>query len=576
MDFRARYQQELDHLLLAGKSFSGVHSQARHLAERSGDPDVERLLEGFAFLSAKVKARIDAGTPQLIHSLCELLSPAQLRPIPSCTIVEFSCDPSRGRAKVDIPIHTEVCSEKIQNLQIRFRTTRPLTLLPMTVKNTELKAQGTRRCKLSLSIQGGRVLSDQIAELGYLDLYLHGGAEQASDLYYALASHCQRIEVHGQDKVVELCDPQMQSLGLCLDTPLLPWPTQVWPGQQILAEYFTLPEKFRQLRLSGLQSLAKLSPSQTLTFIFYLDLDANFLAPLADNPVKLHCVPVINLFQCDAEPITQDGLSAPQRIRATGLDLDQFELYDVKSVTRCVFGEDRRDLLPSLFSSFAPPQGAAYVLERRPSDIDQHSDSYLRITDPDLRSGPRRELISMELLCSHRHLASTLRLGQINQFAHPMATHVGLSDIRVPTLSSPAPLQGELQWQLFSFICAARRARPSKAQLCSLLWAYDHQARLQSAQGQANQQLHDGIVDLSTKAFTGLVAGAPTQGRTTTIDLEDRNLSAGQVFGFGQVLHELLSDSTSLHTLHRSRVRLRPSGKTLTWGAGTRAHPRLQ
>lgn len=576
MDFRSRYQRELDHLLLAGKSFARVHSQARHLAERSGDPDVERLLEGFAFLSAKVKARIDAGAPDLIHSLTELLAPAQLRPIPSCTILEFKSDPSRCRASVDIPMHTEICSEDVQGIPIRFRITQNLTLLPMTIEHTRMQDCGAGACIVEFTVQGERSLANQVSELGHLDLYIHGSCEQASDLYYAIVSHCHRIEIHGQNTKIELCSPSMQSLGQRLDTPLFPWPVQAWQGQRILAEYFTLPEKFRQIRISDLGHVTKLAPNQRLTFKLFLDISAKTLGPLTNDPIKLHCVPAINLFECDAEPITQNELSVPQRIRATGHDLDQFELYEVKKVTRSLFGQDRRDELPSLFSHFRPPKGPAYVIERRPSSIDQRSDSYLRIVDPGPHKGAQRELMSMELLCSHRQLASKLRLGQINRFSTPVATHIEVCDLRVPTVSSPAPLHDNLQWQLFSLIGAARCARPSKAQLDRLLQAYNHQARVQSAQGQANQQLHDAIVDVTSRSFTGLVRGVPTRGRESTVELQERNLSVGQAFLFGQVLHELLSDTTALHTLHRSRLRLHPSGKTMTLCARGCAHPRLQ
>lgn len=565
MDFRALYQKELDHLLVAGQSFSKVHSQARHLAQRSGDPDVERLLEGFAFLSAKVRARIDAGVPQIIHSLTELLAPAQLRPIPSCTMLEFTKDPNQGRDAVTLPAHTQVRSETVQEMSLRFRTTRSLTILPMVIERTQIQASSDRLCKLSVTFRGATTLPKQIADLGYVDFYVHGGCEQASSLYHALVSQCRRIEIHGEDENFVINNPRFIALGVDQGAPLLPWPQQAWQGQQRLAEYFTLPEKFRQFRICELAPLAKLKPSSTLKFVFHLEKDITSIGPLVHDPLRIHCTPAINLFECDGEPITQNCLSAPQGIRAAGHRLDQFELYDLSSVTRTQVGQNRRETLANIFSSFTPPSGSGYLVERRPSQLDQHSDCYLRVIDPNSHDSTQRELISMELRCSNRHLPALLRLGQINRLDQPAPAQIAVRDLRVPTQSSPAPLHEELQWQLLSLICAARCAYPSKEQLRSIMWSYNHQARLHSAQGQANQQLSDAIRSVESHAYTGFVQGSPTRGRACTIELKEQDLSEGQAFIFGQVLHELLSDTVALNTLHRTHLRLHPSGRSFTW-----------
>lgn len=576
MDFRARYQKELDHLLLAGQSFSKVHTQARHLAERSGDPDVERLLEGFAFLSAKVQARIDAGAPELIHHLSELLAPAQLRPIPACTMLEFSSDPSLGRELVELPTHTTICSEEVQGLSLKFRTTRPLTILPMVIEHCELQAHSERTCKLVLGLQGTPAMANQLAELGHLDLFVDGGNEQACNLYHAMLSHCERLDVKTTDGQMGIDRPRIQELGFDQDTPLLPWPKQARQGQRTLAEYFTLPEKFRQLRITGLEKLSAFGQSSTLTFVFYLETRAGTLGVVRKNALKLHVSPAINLFHCDAEPITQDCIAGPQRIRAAGHRIDQFELYEAKSLTHTIVGRAQRTRLPALFSSFAPPQGPSYVIERRPSQVDQRSDCFVRVLNPQRSLEAARAVVSMELLCSHRNLPSELRLGQINRFEHPVATQLRVHNLCLPSQSSPAPLHGELQWQLFSLLAAARSARPSIDQLKGLLWSYNHQARLRSNQGQANQQLSDALRSVDTIPFTGLVEGIPTRGMANKIELDEQELSDGQIYLFGRVLHALLSDSVALNTLNRSELHLHPSGRSLTWCPRSRTPPRLQ
>src|SRR5512141_2299308 len=88
--FSKYYQSELAFLRGMGKEFAAAHPElAGLLAERGGDPDVERLLEGFAFLSARIRERLDDAVPELIHDLTEILLPHYLRPVPACTVVEF-------------------------------------------------------------------------------------------------------------------------------------------------------------------------------------------------------------------------------------------------------------------------------------------------------------------------------------------------------------------------------------------------------------------------------------------------------------------------------------------------------
>lgn len=576
MDFRARYQNELEHLRLAGQSFSKLHSQARHLAERGGDPDVERLLEGFAFLCAKVQARIDAGTPELIGQLAELLAPAQLRPIPSCTMLEFTSDPSQGRELVELGLHTQVCSEKVQDLRVRFRSTQPLTILPMVIERIEVQGNDERSCKVVVTLQGTPDIAKLLAQVGHLDLFMHGGCEQASNLYHSLLSSCAKLEFLSKSSSVDLGPPQFQELGFEPTTPLLPWPDQALLGQRTLAEYFSFPQKFRQLRIQGLTKLEGFPRDAKLDVVFHLQKGARELGALANDSIKIHCAPAINLFDCDAEPITQDCIAAPRRIRIAGHRVDQFELYDCKTVTRALFGQEERTRLPALFSSFAPPKGAAYFIERRPGQLDEHSDAFLRILDPQKNLEAKRTLVSMELLCSHRKLASELSLGQISRFEQAVAPQLRVRDLYAPTQSSPAPLHGELQWQLFSWLAATRSADLSKAQLQGLLWSYNHQARLRSAQGQANQQLSESIRDLRSTSFTGLAQGLPTRGRSKQIEIEEQVLSPGQAYLFGRVLHELFSDMAGLNTLHRTELQLHPSKRRMIWNADAGSSPHRQ
>src|SRR5687767_12680120 len=132
--FNKYYQDELSYLRELGREFAAAYPAiAPMLAERGGDPDVERLLEGVAFLTGKLRQKIDDELPEVIHSVAALLFPHYVRQIPAASIVEFSPLPNVVREKVVVARGSEVGSVPIENISCRFRTTQDVELVPLAV-----------------------------------------------------------------------------------------------------------------------------------------------------------------------------------------------------------------------------------------------------------------------------------------------------------------------------------------------------------------------------------------------------------------------------------------------------------
>lgn len=92
MEFEERYyRQELDHLRQLSKLLATEKPHlARFLAEKEADPDIERLLEGVAFLTGNLRQKIEDEFPELTHGLIRMLWPNYLRPVPSMTLIEYA------------------------------------------------------------------------------------------------------------------------------------------------------------------------------------------------------------------------------------------------------------------------------------------------------------------------------------------------------------------------------------------------------------------------------------------------------------------------------------------------------
>src|SRR5690242_19474982 len=137
--FSRFYQGELAFLRAMGRAYAEANpTTAGLLAERGSDPDVERLLEGCAFLAARVRERIEDSIPEVVHDLAELLLPHTLRSVPAATIVEFTPVPGALRARLRVPAGTELASVPVEGTSCRFRTASDLDLLPVTVQDVAL------------------------------------------------------------------------------------------------------------------------------------------------------------------------------------------------------------------------------------------------------------------------------------------------------------------------------------------------------------------------------------------------------------------------------------------------------
>ncbi len=88
------------------------------------DPHVERLLEGFAFLAARIHLKLEDDLPEISDALLSVVYPHYLRPIPSMSIVEFHLDPEQGKLTTGlrIPRDSVLYSRPVGGAPCKFRT----------------------------------------------------------------------------------------------------------------------------------------------------------------------------------------------------------------------------------------------------------------------------------------------------------------------------------------------------------------------------------------------------------------------------------------------------------------------
>ena len=153
--FNKYYQDELSFLREMGREFSRTYPEAAPLlAEAGSDPDVERLLEGFAFLAGRIREKIEDEFPEITQALMELLWPHYLRPVPSMAILQFEPLPQAAKEAHVVPRGTLVDSVPVDGTAVRFRTTQDVCMHPVVLDGVELRTEAPPHLRIRFRLPG--------------------------------------------------------------------------------------------------------------------------------------------------------------------------------------------------------------------------------------------------------------------------------------------------------------------------------------------------------------------------------------------------------------------------------------
>ncbi len=577
--FSKYYQGELAFLRDLGREYAAAHpAVAGLLAERGTDPDVERLLEGFAFLSARLRERLDDAAPELIEDLSQLLLPHYLRPIPAATVVEFLPVPGALRARAEVPAGAELASVAVEGVSCRFRTTAPMALVPATLTDAALDQAIGATPTIRLQLQAPGPALPAVFQDAPIRFFIHGELPFASTLLLWIARHLTGVRVRGatSGKVISLGPNALRLVGFDPDFPLLPWPPLAPPGSRTLQEYFTLPQKFLFFELRGLGAARDVAEDK---FDLLLDFDRppELPARITRDTFRLNCAPVINLFPAGGEPIRVSGIGEEHLIRAAGMAPRHVEIHSIDAVRGLADSTGAPRTYHPFFSFGHGPQGAAaryYRVRRRHHVLDGGIDCHLSLLTPrDGGTGPAEETLSIDLTCTNRGLTSGLRPGDVS-----VATQTSPSVARfrnILPVSKPArpPLGSELHWRLVSHLAVGRVSVQAET-LRTMLGLYNFQALADQVSGRANHLRIDGIRAAEASAVRRVIDGAPVRGTRISLELDEGHFAGlGDAVVFGGILDELFAAQAGLNTFAEVAIRLQPSGREYQWAPrnGTRA-----
>ncbi len=606
------YEGELAFMRDMGSEFAVAYPKIAGRLGMEGvevlDPYVERLLEGAAFLSARVQLELEMQFPQFTSHLLEIVYPHYLSPIPSMMIAQFDVDLANSGLKTGftLPRNTKLRSRLMEGEQTacEFRTAADLTLWPVEIAEAEyidtrgaLVAAGVAfhpRARAAVRLRIKRSDGDDIAELPMdeLTLYLDRKSGVSWQLFELLCSQFVGLAGRSSDPRADWSldlPGELRQVGLDPDEALLPTPRQSFDGYRLLQEYFALPERFLFFRLNGLKSALEKAKGSEVDVYILLDEGRNDLgAAVTSEAFSLHAIPAINLFNRRCDRVQIDHRKPEQHVvpnKTAGLD---FEIYSLNSVTG-ISSKGEPDVPFRPFYSQADLTAAGdvhpayYTQTRKMRQRTEKerlrgvrtsylgSELYLTLVDQGQAPyGADLDQLSVTALCTNRDLPMLLSVAEKDVFY--LVDGGPVKSVRTPvspTRPNPTLAQGDTAWRLISHLSlnylsiADTGEGSSAAALRELIGIY---APLGN---RVTEKQLEGIRSVKSRPIvrrmSDEVLSTAVRGVEITIDFDESFFEGTSLYVLGSVLERFFAKYATINSFTETVLTTERRGEIARW-----------
>jgi len=569
--------------------YPAVASQLLLEPDKCEDPHVERLIESFAMLTARVQMRLDDDFPEITTALLGMLHPNYMAPLPSATVVQFVGDSDRAQATTGnlVPRHSQIYTPPVNGVRCRFRTCYPVTLWPIKVTDVTVISidRGSPLCppeavaavRIRLSTLGSQGFSE--LSLPSLQFFFDGNAATAHRLYELFfCRSCGVIVRPGQADVdssrvgsqaTYLPPEVVRQVGLAVDEGLFDDGGSTHRGHQLLQEYFVFPDKFLFGEIGGLTGRISPAIKKDLEILLLVDqLPLDLEAKLGPDNLKLGCTPAVNMFPHNAEPITLQHTMPEYRIIPESGAAASYEVHSIERVETVDAQSGRaREFRPFFAMRHGDPREeemAFWQMTRRQGQAtrDGGTDCFLTLVDgkgvpSEMRQG---DTLAVRVIATNRDLPSDLPLGTRGG-SFSIEGKPGIESIRTlrkPTMTVRAPLGQATMWRLISLlnlnylslleVVDDGRSRQGGGpvafrEMLALLDFADTSVTRQRIAGLAGLDWRRVVRQVSTPEGRLL-----TRGLEITLHFNEANYTGSGVFLFASILERFLAYYTSINS----------------------------
>jgi type VI secretion system protein ImpG len=486
-----RYSEELSHLREVGAEFAHEFPKIAARLSMDGvevtDPYVERLLEGFAFLAARVQLKIDAEHPRLVQHLLETVYPGFLSPVPSMLVARIRpdlLDPNLARG-FTLPRHSVLTSDIVrgQNTRCEFRTAHDVRLWPVEIESAQYFSIAPdlplARLPVTQPIRGGlRIrlkahggLTFSQLPLDRLPLYLAAPDDVALRLHELVLGAALGSWVGGaaNGPAPGFADAEsVQPLGFDDAQALLPETLRGFSGHRLLQEYAAMPQRLLFFEVTDLaRRLAQVARADAEVVLLFSRGDAALEPQVNASSLALYCTPAVNLFPKRLDRVQLGSGAWEHHVVADRTRPMDFELHTIESVTGYGTGPVAEQAFAPLYAAFHDPArgaGAYYTVRREPRLLSARQrqegvrsayigqEAFVSLVDPD--DAPYREDIrqlSLTALVTNRDLP-TLLPSSCTWMLDGAGPAARIETLRGPTRPVQRLARGDVGWAMVSLL----------------------------------------------------------------------------------------------------------------------------
>ncbi|WP_342113465.1 type VI secretion system baseplate subunit TssF [Pseudoduganella sp. OTU4001] len=607
------YNQELQHLREMGGEFA---RQFPKIAGRLGmednevaDPYVERLLEGVGFMAARVQLKLDAEFPRFTQRLQQIIYPGYQAPTPSMLIAQFAPQPDETNLAQGLVIPRGSALRSQRNgsddmAACEFRTAQDVRLWPLELASAEYfsfapdlplaKLPVARRIKggVRLRLKTTAGLSFQMLGLDELRLFLAGSDELAYRLHEQCLGACVGMLVAPAARPWPwyefLPAARVCPVGYQDGQALLPATVRGFQGYRLLQEYFAFPQRFMFMDLQGLQPAVRRHAGNELEIVLLFERgDAALESVVSAANFALFCAPAINLFPKRADRIHLNDKSHEYHVVADRTHPQDYEVYEVCSVTGHGVGSDSECSFAPLYTAYhdrGQEQAAYFSSQREPRLLSEGqkrtgfrsnyvgSEVFISLVDP--QEAPfRNDLrqLSITTLCTNRDLPLHMPLGAGKSdftldFAAPVT---GVRCVKGPSRPFAPNWDGAQAWRFLSHLAlnylslldadAQQGATALRQMLALYVASQDHGLKKQV------DAMHSVKVQPVVRRLPGSGPLAFGRGLRVELEVDEMGFQGGSAFLFGSVMAEFFARYVSINSFTETVLRSTSRGQIMHW-----------
>lgn len=585
------YNRELTYIRKMGAEFSERHPKvaARLRLDKDSveDPHVSRLVESFAFLTARIRQTIDDSFPELTESLIELMYPAYGAPMPSLSILKTHAIPN-------VPVYQ--CVEKGREFWVknnegqncRFKLCDDIHVLPVSLEEIKFSPAPVIGPKLSREKAGNTqtksVLKIHIKpftdakikdiEQDKIRFYISAQHQVAYRLLDFLSQQLLGACVTSSDKSVSAFELNPESITFpdidLLKGGNLPTDGRMDKGYQRLTDYFVFPQKFLFFEINNLSNAWLLNDDGFVIYLHFKDSHPELSQAIDTLSLQLGCAPVINLYKDTTEPFDAATCIGEQKLSVNKTYQEVADVHSICNVT--AYNQNgQSEVIPPFYGEHTREDrhnAKIYWWLRRENSLafngfsSEGTDTYLTLVNHEFEptQSSDRWLVQADVLCTNRDLPSHLPFGPNQPEFVFLEGGAGLRlKCLVPPTKTYAPhLDQPSRWQFISQLSLQSFSGPSGlANLKTALKLHDiknsreTQSAVDALQSFESQQI---IERVSIEGKSSMCVGSECR-----IVVDETAFSGNSVYLFGKVLHDFLSNICAINSFVKTVLFIRSS-----------------